>query len=191
MADRRRTFGPVVLVGLAAAGLTAIAGNNPVMSADPTSPLVTYDAHLPLATALGLVVLACWGVVLVTRGRVRRAAALLGVVASVGALVTVLLGWSQVSDQLASEVAAVGVTGSSVSVTPWFGVALVATLLSVAATVAAFLLAPAWPEMGSRYDAPGTAAAAATPPEEQSSLDLWKAMDEGRDPTARDAEHPE
>ena len=34
--------------------------------------------EMPLAAALGLVVLACWGVVLVTRGRVRRAVAVLG-----------------------------------------------------------------------------------------------------------------
>jgi uncharacterized membrane protein (TIGR02234 family) len=188
---RRRTFGPVVLAGLAAGGATAIAGNKPVMSADPTSPLVSYDAHLPLVSALGLVVLACWGVVLVTRRWVRRAAALLGAAASVGALGTVLLAWSQVSDRLADEVAAVGVRGSSVSVTPWYVLALVAALLSVAACAAAFVLAPAWPEMGSRYDAPGATAVPEKAPEEQSSLDLWKAMDEGRDPTARDAEHPE
>lgn len=188
---RRRTFGPVVLAGLAAGGLAAIAGNEPAMSADPTSPLVTYDAHLPLVSALGLVVLACWGVVLVTRGRVRRTVALLGAVASVGALVTVVLAWSQVSDRLADEVAAVGVRGASVSSTPWFALALVAALVSVAACAAAFVLAPGWPEMGSRYDAPGAAGVPEAAPEEQSSLDLWKAMDEGRDPTARDGGHPE
>jgi hypothetical protein len=41
--------------------------------------------------------------------------------------------------------------------------------------------------MGRRYDAPaGQApeAPAAKAPEEQENLDLWKAMDEGRDPTA-------
>ena len=36
--------------------------------------------------------------------------------------------------------------------------------------------------MGKRYDAPGAADAAAAPGE-RSNLDLWKAMDEGRDPT--------
>ena len=42
--------------------------------------------------------------------------------------------------------------------------------------------------MGRRYDAPGdaTPAVAASGPEpaEPENLDLWKAMDEGRDPTA-------
>ena len=44
---------------------------------------------------------------------------------------------------------------------------------------------PGWPEMGRRYDAPADATAerAAPLPEEQENLDLWKAMDEGRDPT--------
>jgi hypothetical protein len=42
--------------------------------------------------------------------------------------------------------------------------------------------------MGSRYDAP-TAAATSTatpdqPVEEQSSIDIWKSLDEGEDPTA-------
>ena len=187
--SRRRTFGPVVLLGLAAGGLTAIAGNNPAAGSDTTSGFATYDAHMPLVTSLALVVLACWGVLLVTRGRVRRAVAVLGVAAAAGALAAVLAGWSQVPDQLADELAAVGVTGAEVSHTAWFWLALLGAVASVAATVLAVVLTPAWPEMGRRYDTPtGAAPAPATPPEEQSSLDLWKAMDEGRDPTAADPE---
>lgn len=189
MADRRRTFGPVVLLGLLGGALLAIAGNNPAAEADTTSGFVTYDAHMPLVTALGLVVLACWGVVLVTRGRVRRAVAALGVAASAGALAAALAGWSQVPDQLREELGGVGVPDASVSHTVWWWLALLGALLSLVATVLAVLLTPSWPEMGSRYDAP--VAQATEPeqaPEEQSSLDLWKAMDEGRDPTARDPE---
>jgi hypothetical protein len=38
--------------------------------------------------------------------------------------------------------------------------------------------------MGRRYDAPAAAPEApAAPPEDQENLDLWKAMDDGRDPT--------
>jgi hypothetical protein len=173
-ARRRRTFGPVVLLGLLAAGLTAIAGNNPVAEADSVGTFrVTYDADLPLATALGLVVLACWGVVLVTRGWVRRAVAVLGVVASAGALATVLAGWSQVPDQLREELGQVGSTGPAVSHTAWYWLALLGAVLSLVATALAVLLTPSWPEMGSRYDAPVAAA---------------PATDEGRDPTAPDPE---
>jgi uncharacterized membrane protein (TIGR02234 family) len=192
MADRRRTFGPVVLLGLLGGGLLAIAGNNPVMGSEESSAFVSYDAHLPLALSLGLVVLATWGVVLVTRGRIRRAVAGLGVVASAGALAAVLVAWSQVSDRLASELAEVGVADADVGATAWWWCALLGAVLSLVSTVLAVLLAPSWPEMGSRYDAP-VAGTAPDPvpdvaPEEQSSLDLWKAMDEGRDPTARDPE---
>jgi hypothetical protein len=39
--------------------------------------------------------------------------------------------------------------------------------------------------MGRRYDAPADAAPEPErEPEERENLDLWKAMDEGRDPTA-------
>jgi hypothetical protein len=42
-----------------------------------------------------------------------------------------------------------------------------------------------WPEMGRRYDAPAARAVApgGGPAEEQENLELWKALDEGRDPT--------
>ncbi|WP_296604290.1 Trp biosynthesis-associated membrane protein [Nocardioides sp.] len=186
---RRRTFGPVVLLGLVAGGLTAIAGDNPVAEADGRATFaITYDAHLPLATALGLVVLACWGVVLVTRGRVRRAVAALGTLASAGAVAAVVVGWWQVPDQLREELAAIG-SDPAASHTVWWWLALVGAAASVAATAVAVLLAPAWPEMGTRYDAPtGAGPAPTTPPEEQTSLDLWKAIDEGRDPTAAEPE---
>lgn len=183
---RRRTFGPVVLLGLAAAGLTAIAGDNPIAEGDERGAFaITYDAHLPVATALGLVVLACWGVVLVTRGRMRRAVAALGAVTSAGALAAVVAGWSQVPDQLREELAAVGAADAAVSHTVWWWLALLGAVLSVVLTAAAAVLAPAWPEMGSRYDAPtGAGPVSQTAPEEQTSLELWKAIDEGRDPTA-------
>jgi uncharacterized membrane protein (TIGR02234 family) len=187
----RRTFGPVVLLGLAAGTLTAVAGAKPAVSGSGaaaraiSSRLVSFDAHLPLVTALALVVLACWGVVLVTRGRVRRVVAGLGTLAALGALVAAAAAYVQVPDQFRDELALVGVRDPSLSHTAWYWAAVVGALLSAGAGVLAVRWAPAWPEMGTRYDAPGTAAPApAAPPEEQTSLDLWKAMDEGRDPTA-------
>lgn len=187
----RRTFGPVVLAGLATAGLTAFAGTRqPVQT--PYDALTLRDhPDQPLVTALGLVVLASWGVVLVTRGRVRRAVALLALVASVGVLVTAVIGWSQAPDDLAAELRELG-ADPEVERTVWGAVAVLAAALSVVATALAVRLAPSWPEMGTRYDAPtGAAVPAAAPVEEQSNLDLWKAMDEGRDPTATDARDPE
>ena len=75
MADGRRLFVPAVLAGLAGSGLAALSGGKPWAAPDGRagSTLVDHSGgHVPLAGALGLVALACWGVLLVTRGRVRR-----------------------------------------------------------------------------------------------------------------------
>lgn len=182
----RKSFGPVVLTGLASGALAAVAGNQPW--ARPTEPSVQglvdeSVAEMPLAGALGLVVLACWGVLLVTRGRARRLVAGLGAIASAGLLVTVMLGFNAAPDALRDEIETMGMADIDVSRTGWCYAAGLAAVLSLAATVAAVRLVPAWPEMGSRYDAPGAAEPASVPPEERSSLDLWRSLDEGQDPT--------
>ncbi len=189
--SHRRTFAPVLLLGLVGAALAAFAGNRVWAEATDDAAVragatafAEADAQMPLVSALSLVVLACWGVVLVTRGRVRRAVAGLGAVAAVATLVTVAVGYVAVPRAVADEYAGLGFHDAAITHTGWFWVAGVGAVLSAVATVAAVLWAPSWPEMGSRYDAPGAAKAPAVPPEDQSSLDLWKAMDEGRDPTA-------
>ena len=94
-----------------------------------------------------------------------------------------------VPDQLRDGLAAVGVTDVGIDHTAWYWLAALGAVGSLVATVLAVAWAPAWPEMGSRYDAPtALVATSEAPPEEQSSLDLWKALDEGRDPTAADPE---
>lgn len=190
----RRTFGPVVLVGLAGGTLAAVGGSRPwaevAGGSDQAGAVLGYSlgdtGEMPAATAAALVVLACWGVVLVTRRRVRRAVAVLGAVAAVGLAAAVVVGWSSTVDDLrdaytaASSTAEVGRTG-------WFWASAVGALLTLVASVLAVRLVPQWPEMGSRYDAPtgGTGAdPVARPVEEATNIDLWKAMDEGHDPTA-------
>jgi uncharacterized membrane protein (TIGR02234 family) len=196
--SRRRTFGPVVLLGLAAGALAAVAGNKSWAEAEGhrasqfSSLALSVDSgKMPVTTALALVVLASWGVVLVTRGRVRRAVAGLGVLAALGTAAAVVAGWSSTGESLRRDLAGVGVTDVTTSHTGWFWAAAAGALLSVVATVLAVRLAPHWPEMGSRYDAPGPAApgseapaAEVAEPEDRSNLELWKAIDEGRDPTA-------
>jgi uncharacterized membrane protein (TIGR02234 family) len=194
----RRTFGPVVLLGLASAGLAAVAGNRPWVEWTGTSEgqgsllTVTGDdtATVPLAGALALAVLACWGVVLVTRGRVRRAIAALALVVSGGMVATAVLGYRSATNGLRSDLAELGIDDLSVQPVVWYWVFLTCALVAVVAAGAAVRLAPAWPEMGSRYDAPG---AAPQPHEEtglETGLDLWKALDEGRDPTLTDRRPP-
>jgi hypothetical protein len=89
----RRSFAPVVLVGLASAGLTALAGHKPWLGLG--SGGVMADASglaRPEVGAVGLVALAAWGVVLVTRGRIRRGVAALAALAGLAAVVLAVHG---------------------------------------------------------------------------------------------------
>jgi len=191
MVERRRTFAPVVLLGLAAAGLAAVAGNRSWVewsgnNHDEFSSLTIAgddSATVPLAGALALVLLACWGVLLVTRARVRRVVAGLGLVVAAGMVVTVVLGQRSATDGLRADLAELGVEDVTTHLLAWFWVYLTAAVLSVAAAAAAVRLAPSWPEMSSRYDAPAAAPVTADPDDPDNSLDLWRAMDQGRDPT--------
>jgi uncharacterized membrane protein (TIGR02234 family) len=192
MADgRRRTFVPVVLLGLTSAGLAAVAGSRPWVTFTPAGPdsrSGPYESTLalgmsgwpeaPLVSALAYVVLAAWGVLLVTRGRFRRAVAVLAVLGSVAMCVAAAVAFASTARSVADLFDEAGITGE-VSRTAWPFVALVAGLVSVVATAACVRLLPWWPEMGSRYDAPGAA-----PREgDRTPIDLWRALDEGRDPT--------
>lgn len=205
---RRRTFGPVVLAGVAAAVVAAVAGTKPWVAGESggiessdggaMSSVLSLDsvAESPLAAALSLVLLACWGVILVTRGRFRRAIAVLALLAALGLTAATIEAFFNLPDALAASLLELsGVDTVSTSLTAWYPVALVAALASVPSTLAAVRLVGSWPEMGTRYDAPaGTQAGGAAgqdsrddashdhPPTE--NIDIWKALDEGRDPTA-------
>ena len=188
---RSRTFGPVVLAGLAGAGLAAVAGHEPWAHASRSGraagPSPSRRSRPPAAGAVrARSCLACWGVLLVTRGLVRRVASVLA------ALLSPSDRWSAVvtgvrrrkGRTVTTGVADLGGT-CAVDLTGWYWVAVVALPFAVVPAVAAVFLVPTWPEMGRRYDAPaGAPTAPAAAPEEQENLDLWKAMDEGRDPTA-------
>ncbi|MDN4173069.1 Trp biosynthesis-associated membrane protein [Nocardioides sp. SOB77] len=192
-AGGRRTFGPVVLLGLAGGTLAAVGGSRPWAEAGDdggAAALAGYalsDAgEMPAATAAALVVLACWGVVLVTRRRVRRGVAVLGAVAAVGLVAAVVVGWSATVDDVRALYDDTG-TVPDIGRTAWFWASALGSVATLVASVLAVRLVPTWPEMGTRYDAPAGAAgapAATVPPEDATNIDLWKAMDEGRDPTA-------
>lgn len=195
----RRTFGPTVLLGLAGSGFAAVAGHKEMLTV-PESALTAAgglartvqdrSVEFPLAGALALVALAAWGVLLVTRGIVRRVVAGLALVAAAGIGLVVVIGGFVQDDSAAGDLAIrLGLNASAVEVerTPWLWVALLTSLVAFLAAGAAVRMVPEWPEMGTRYDAPGTAADAPPPPAgdpaERSNLDLWKSLDEGSDPT--------
>lgn len=186
----RRGFVPVGLGGLAVAALAALAANKPL--ADTVGPAADdapgdlgsqvgsgvsgeLSAELPLAGALALVAVAAWAVLLVLRGGARRALAL---VVALCSLLAALVLVTHLDPGSSAEVA----FDHSEGYTAWYWVAIACTVLTAIGGVLAFLWAPAWPEMGSRYDAPGAQQRAATvDPDDQRSV--WKALDEGHDPT--------
>ena len=183
MAEPRRHFGPTVLVGLGSAALTCVAAARPWGTADA----VVAGTHrlgeakgtevAPLALALGLVALAAWGTILVFRRRGRRIVAVIGLAASLGVLTAGIATADRIAD-LAKE-AAGDLSSASSSTTAWFLVCLVAAAVTSVSFAAAWWLAPRWPEMAGRYDAPGGQSVRSA----QSEQDLWKALDQGHDPT--------
>lgn len=196
MADR--SFGPTLALGLLGSGLAATAGHRAWL--EISAPGAAQGAadwfwqnspgigEMPAAGALGLVTLASWGVVLVSRGTWRRVVAALGLLAAVGLAVVWLVGALTLRDDVEARVVEAGLAdGWSLGWTVWFVLAGVAVLLMLPAHVVAVLRAPHWPAMGDRYDAPGGRSkqvAAAEPADDEDPADLWRAIDEGRDPTA-------
>ncbi|MFT3872117.1 MAG: Trp biosynthesis-associated membrane protein [Nocardioides sp.] len=183
----RRTFLPTALTGAVAAGVGVLAGSRPWLTApsragSEVALVLGRGSQVPLAVSLGLVALAAWGVLLVTRGKVRRLAAVLGVLAAVGVLALTVRAWWSVREVVRDDLAGRGLDDVSVHPTWWYAVAVVAAGLSLAAFSLAWRWLPTWPEMGRRYDAPGVPADSAVLGDAD-SLDLWKALDEGRDPT--------
>ena len=184
MAERRRTFGPVVLVGVLAGVAVAMAGTQPWFAPQGKG---NYDCEAPCvglsyadagvvssANALALVTLACWGVVLVTRGRFRHATTFVGLLAAIAATYAVGISWFRTPGDVQNAVEGLGIDSPVIESTGWFWIGAVASLLGVVAWVAALAWVRQWPEMGRRYDTPVTDA-----PE-----DLWKALDHGHDPTS-------
>jgi uncharacterized membrane protein (TIGR02234 family) len=183
---RRRLFWPVVLLGVAGAVVAAIAGDHQWKSLGLPKGAVfgasSPQLDSPATTALALVALAAWGVFLVTRRWVRRVLAVLAALASLGALIT-SFSRPDAADVGFSSYTPIDGSGH-VTTTVWPWVALVGALVSLAAAVLAFLEAPAWPEMGRRYDAPTASKAGVVDLEGAESIELWKTISEGHDPTS-------
>jgi uncharacterized membrane protein (TIGR02234 family) len=178
-----------VLVGLGGATLASVAGSRAWAVVDgrvaAAREVAVSGADVqPLAAALGLVSLAAWGVVLVLRGRSRRVVAVVGLLAALGSLAATVPGFTAAQDAAVEAALARGATGDTLAVhlTAWYYACGGGALLAAAALAVAVVRSPRWPAMGSRYDAPSGRArpAAGTGTQE----DMWRALDEGRDPTS-------
>jgi hypothetical protein len=184
MAERTRPrgFGVTVLAGLVTAALCAVASAKPWFGLSGDRPVTGVPESqtridMPLALALALVVLAGWGALLVSRGIVRRACATVAVAAAVGVVACVVTAPFTLPDDLRSGLP-VSSAEPGVDPTGWFVAAAIASVLSALVLVVAWRRTPSWPTMGTRYDAPATRSA------HVDDTDLWKALDEGRDPTS-------
>lgn len=169
MIEPKRTFWPVVLIGAAGSGLAAYAGSKDWVSGGSAQVTAAVsDLTSPATTSLALVALAAWGVVLVTRGVVRRCVAVLGGIAALGPVPGL---WGSSHHLLTTH------PGSQATAWPW--VAAAALVLAAVAAVLAVVWAPSWPEMGSKYDAPQAPGGLDT----DDNAGLWRQLSEGRDPT--------
>ena len=194
-APRRGTFGSVVLVGVLAAALAAVASSKRWAELGSTdarlvATWIGSSGELPIASALSLAALASWGALLVSRGQWRRWIAVLGLVIALGSLATAIVGYTRAPSDLrhAAENSLGNALSSSPGLTGWYWAAVAADVIVVLALLVAVRDAPAWPTMSSRYDSPATAR---EPTEMRSSLDVWKALDQGADPTdAPEVEEP-
>ena len=177
------SFARTVLLGVASAAVAVVASNAvwavrdapaPAPSAGGTVELAGGEV-VPLVVPLTLVALASWGALLVLRRRGRRVVALLGALAGLAAAV-VTVGQVAGADDL--------------DPTAWPWVVAAAAAVTALALGRAWVAAPGWPEMSGRYDRradpeAGPAAAVSGPDTpQQGSAELWRALDEGRDPTA-------
>ena len=191
---RRIRYGPTLVVGLGAATAVTVAVSRPWVEASVHQrgvPNIEASASgadiVPLAGALGVVVLAAFGAVIATHGLVRRALGVLIMVAA-ASIVAAALSTGSAGSQLEAGLSARGWSGGSYSTAdqPWRWVALTAALLCVVAGAAVAAYGPGWATMGSRYDAPRTDADPGGPTraaEAMSEADVWREIDRGRDPT--------
>lgn len=185
----RRAFWPTLALGVGSAVTAVVAANKPLV----ISPLLADDraadlGEVPLAGSLAVIPLIAWVALLVLRGTWRRLAASLGVIGSVGTVMAADAGLDDASRAVGDAVISLGSQGDVIitEYSTWFWALMVAAILSALAFAVAWRHAPQWPGMSRRYEAPGATSAPAEPSTNQ---ELWKAMDEGRDPTADNRSH--
>lgn len=199
----RRLYGPAVLTGILAGAVMLFAGSRTWATVQVAPAGMTVDdvdvtgsTSVPLVSALAFVVMAAAVAVLASGGWLRRAVGVLMVVAAAAAVVGAGMAGSAIDDSVRDAVAASpSMTGGAADQesfvdaadqTVWRWIAFAAGLVAIGVGATVFACAKTWPRMGSRYDAPNTPAkpAADKPVGERDAADLWKALDEGDDPTA-------
>ncbi|WP_293784474.1 Trp biosynthesis-associated membrane protein [uncultured Aeromicrobium sp.] len=190
MSRPRRWFAPAVVALAAGGGLTFVTMRQTWATAELSAAglpddeiIVTGAEAMPVVSALALVLLASALAVLAGSVRVRRVLGVLVAGIAMALLVWVAFGsesaiGAAVDDAVRDSASFTGTNHpEGANVTMWRLATLACLALAALAGVVIAWFAPRWPTMSSRYDAPGTRAA------ERDESDMWKAFDEGRDPT--------
>ena len=177
----------------------------------PSSTIeVSGTSAVPWVGALTLVILAGALAIVPTGGWLRRAVGVIVGLAAAGAVIGTLTAGPAIDDalteKLAQSPASGGVNDAAVVAAAdhpaWRWLSLVGSAAGLAVGIYVAAQGQRWPTMGSRYDAPASRredaagpepdqpdrsdqpADAAEPEKPPENADLWRAMDEGRDPTA-------
>ena len=191
--NARRLYAPTVLATLAAGGIAFFVAGRTWAEAEVKAPgLAAADVSVsgaeaqPLVSALAVVIVAASLAILAAGPRLRRfVGGLTMLVAVVGVVAVPRSGTNGLENALTTAAEeSPAFTGPSsigdISYTPWDLVAIAAFVLALVLGAVTLRLGPRWPTMSSRYDAP---TARPQPADELSDSDMWKAMDDGHDPT--------
>lgn len=191
----RRLYGPTVLSGLAAGGLAYFAASrvwtSTVVQASglPSDPVtISGTEAMPVLGALALVIAAAAIAILAASVRFRKVVAvILALAGLIGAILTIPVALSGITSGSALETkiqespAFTGANNPDVyATTSWPILAVFAFFLAVVIGALVWRLGSRWPTMGRKYDAPAATQSVA---DDEGDADLWKALDQGRDPT--------
>ncbi|MBD2897033.1 TIGR02234 family membrane protein [Actinomadura nitritigenes] len=199
-----RERGLTALLCAAGAGLALLAGGRPWATVKAEDAITPFSQHLTghdlggTATALAWAGLAGLAALFATRGRVRSGVGVLialfgaGVVYGSAAAVQRAHVLSVAGDR--SALLKIG-AHPALDVNLWWMASVTGGVLLVAGGLVAAARGARWPGMSARYERDGAPASrpaaprkdAASGAPEQDPSALWKSLDRGEDPTARDA----
>ncbi|MGL5808793.1 MAG: Trp biosynthesis-associated membrane protein [Nocardioides sp.] len=174
-------FARTMAIGLLATGAVVLAAHRPWLRVqESTDPARLIATGAPASvSALAWVSLAAWGAFLVTRGRFRRTQAILAGATALGIVVVAVRYGAGVDSLVRAGGADEALPAPRAEAGPWWWLCALASLIAAAVAAVAWRKAPGWPEMSGRYDRAG----APSQPDLASPIDVWRALDAGRDPT--------
>jgi uncharacterized membrane protein (TIGR02234 family) len=186
---RRRELATALGLGLLGGAVVSVTVSRPwaALTLRPaglpaTDVAVAGSEVVPLVSALGVVILAGTVATVATRGLARRLCGVLLGCAGAAVVVAVVRVDAaldaQLSDRVVGAVGAVASSAAEATATPWRWLCLLGGAAAALTGVLVVWRGQRWPAMGARYDAPSNRSRSA-----DTDADLWRALDQGEDPT--------